>query len=265
MKITTVVTFLNKNEDEIHSLALANNYQGIVLISNQCDQVRTYSFSTPKADITVYEAKTRGVSKARNAMAVLCQTELINFADDDVVFVDDFESKVNAAFEKHPEADVIRFNAQSLNEKRPIPQINAEKKLRFRDLNPYGAWSCFIKTSFLKTHPSILFDEKCGPGTPIVHGEDTLYLFSLCHQKACLWEMPQVIMSIGQKDSTWAENDEEKHIIADGYLYRKMLNPLLVNPIGFLHFVKLRKKGIHKTLSWKTIRQLYRQGIKLAK
>lgn len=84
MKITTIVTFLNKGEQEIRSLALKNNYQGVVLVSNQCNQERIYSFVTPKADITVYESKTRGVSKARNAMAALVQTELVTFADDDI-------------------------------------------------------------------------------------------------------------------------------------------------------------------------------------
>jgi glycosyltransferase involved in cell wall biosynthesis len=264
MTITTIITFLNKTEAEIRELALKNNYQGTILISDQCDQERTYSFKTSKADIMVFEAKTRGVSKARNAMFDLCQSDLVTFADDDVRFSDNFENEVNSAFEQYPIADAIRYDIVSENKERPLPLAQKEGKIRWRDVSAFGAIAYLIKTDFLKK-TGIRFDENCGPGTSIIHGEDSIFAYFLFKKGAHIYAKDKVLVSVGQWTSTWYKVNEDQEIVADGYMYHKMLNPLLVKPLGFIHLLKLRKKGIHTTIGWKKTWSLFKQGIKLAK
>jgi glycosyltransferase involved in cell wall biosynthesis len=264
MSITTIVTFLAKNEAEIRAAAIKNNYQGQVLISDQCDQERTYSFQTPKATITVYESKSRGVSKARNAMADLASGDLITFADDDVRFPDDFAKEVLAAFAQYPQADAIRFDLVSENKERPLPLARKEGRLHFHDVSMFGAIAYFIKTDFLKKK-GLRFDENCGPGTPIIHGEDSLFIHTLFQQGAKVYAKDKILVSVGQWTSTWYQVNEEQEIVADGYLYRNMVGPFFVKPIGFIHLLKLRHKKIHTTIPWKKTWSLFKQGIHLAK
>jgi hypothetical protein len=264
MTITTIVTFLNKTETEIRDLALKNNYQGCILISNQCNQEKSYSFETPKAHIVVYESTSRGVSKARNAMFALCKTDLVTFADDDVRFTDDFENKVNEAFGQYPKADAIRFDLVSENKERPLPLARKEGKIGFRDVSMFGAIAYFIKTDFLKK-TGLLFDEKCGPGTPIIHGEDSIFVYFLFNKKANVYARNEILVSVGQWTSTWYKVSEEQEIIADGYMFQKMLGPIKTKPIGFVHLLKSKKKGLYPTTSWNRTWQLFKQGNKLGK
>ena len=80
--------------------------------------------------IQAYTFAERGVGLSRNTSLMRADADIVLFADEDIVYQDDYEAKVLAEFEKNPAADMILFNVD-VAEERKTYQIDAPSRVRF--------------------------------------------------------------------------------------------------------------------------------------
>lgn len=269
MNFVTLVTTFHKSEEEIKSLIVHNNLQGRVLVGDQCGQASQKELGQiGKAEVTLYFFDSKGLSNNRNALLQKTNADIVSFADDDIVFIDNYPGIVLEDFERHPDAQMIRYNITSSNPQRPIPQISKEKKVGFHQVSKYGVWGFFFKRSFLIGH-QLSFHPELGPGVQKSHGEDTVYLKEFMDQKPKAYQIPLVIGTTPMANSSWYGQDVQNDIVTEGYVYR-LNRKKMAMPFGiyryFVHrsffpgislnnFIKLFRQGIREADAYKTQRR----------
>ena len=113
------------------------NLNSDTIIINQCDKNSYDDVVICENNVKMYSFAERGVGLSRNSALMRATADIIEFADDDMIFVDGYQEKVVKEFEKHPEADAILFSVQSLNYKRPLLNID-----KFGRVGKIKAWLC---------------------------------------------------------------------------------------------------------------------------
>lgn len=260
MHFVILVTTFHKTEDEIKSLIVQNNLQGRVLVGDQCGQVAQKELGkVGKADVTLYLFDTKGLSNNRNALLEKTDADVVTFADDDIIFIDNYPEIVAKDLERHPDAQMIRYNIVSTNPQRPLHQVKKEKRVRFHQVSKYGVCGFFFKRSFLIEH-RLSFHPELGPGVQKSHGEDTVYLKEFMDQKPRAYQIPLVIGTTPSTISSWYGQDVENDIKTEGYvyrlnrkgmampfgIYRYFVHRSFFPGISFHHFIKLFRQGMHE-------------------
>lgn len=86
------------------------NIQTDAIVGNQADRNEVHSFGYRGSKITWLTFNERGVGLNRNNALMRADAELVVFADDDMVFDDNYKEKILKAYEEISDADVIVFN-----------------------------------------------------------------------------------------------------------------------------------------------------------
>ena len=94
------------------------------VVVNQCSDESIHETELNGNKVTFVHSKDRGVGKSRNLAVQLSDADIIEFADDDMIFVNEHETIVADEFSAHPEADLIVFSLESLNPERPLLKIS---------------------------------------------------------------------------------------------------------------------------------------------
>jgi glycosyltransferase involved in cell wall biosynthesis len=260
MNIQTLVTTMNLNDEDVFRLAKNNNLEGEVIIGDQCGfDGLTKGGNTSGGSITILKQATRGVSKNRNSLLDYSNSDIITFADDDLRFSDHYSSMVQEAFERFPKAEIIRFNIFTDSKDRPIKQISKNGLLHFLDVRSFGVWGFFIKRKFLVKH-HIRFDENVGPGLPINHGEDTLFLRDCFKRTKAIYQIDSVIGYLSMGESSWYGKDLHQELRSVGYLYARLF-PIMNLTYG-MRFLDNHRKTYASISRWEQWK-LFNEGRKI--
>ena len=139
------------------------------------------------------------------------------FADDDMVYVDDYEQIVLNTFERHPEADVIIFNLIEKQPRRYI--IPKDTKVNWYNFLRYGTARIAIRLKSIKEQ-AIYFNQCFGGGTEHSHGEDNIFLATCLKNKLKIIAVPEYIAELSEeRESSWNKGYDEKYLMDQGYLY----------------------------------------------
>jgi glycosyltransferase involved in cell wall biosynthesis len=221
MKVQTLVTTINKSDDEILALVKHNNLRGDVIVGCQCGSEGIVKVEVDEyTRVTIVHQSTIGLSINRNCIFKYSTADVISFADDDVVFSKDYLSVVSDSFAENPKADAIRFNCVSTYEKRPIKQIHAHKKLHFLDVKSLGILCIFFKRKSVSSI-NLFFDTDLGSGTIINHGEDGVFLHTYLKTKTMVQD-PKVLATVQEEQSTWWGRDIHRDVYSHGYIYQRL-------------------------------------------
>ncbi len=203
MKITILVTTMHQIDLSKYK---SMNLQTDAVIANQADRNDYCEEEINGHQVKMITTDTRGLSRNRNiALAHSSQkTDLLLFSDDDLVFSDGYEGKIVAEFEKHPEADAIKFNIHDLSATRKISMKRIERfeKATRRNMSSSGVCGLVIKRDVLKAH-NLHFHENFGTGTPNKSGEDTIFLMEMLDKGVSVYRSPVDIAGIDQTESSW--------------------------------------------------------------
>lgn len=197
------------------TLAEKMNIQGKAILANQADG---YGYLR-EGDIEMVTTPGRGTSKNRN-IALACadsDVEYIMFSDDDLVFKDGYEQLILGEFEKHPEAEAIKFNLYNISQKRKISMRQIEKFSRATRLNITSSGVCglVIRQRVLKTK-NLKFNETFGSGTKDYCGEDSIFLQDLIKKGVRFYLSPVEVAGIDQSESSWFDGYTEKYFCVSG-------------------------------------------------
>lgn len=217
MRIQVLTAAMHQTD---HSLVEKMNIKTDAIIANQCDVNSIEQFSVGKQNITYLNFAERGVGLNRNNALMRANADVCLFADDDMVYEDDYVQTIEKAYAEFPDADVIIFNLIEKEAKRYI----IEKPSRVGKLNflRYGAARVSFKLSSVRAN-GIYFNQCFGGGTEHSHGEDSIFLADCLKKGLRVYAYPAYIATLTEeRPSTWESDDMEKYIKDQGVLYRQI-------------------------------------------
>lgn len=259
-KLEVLVTTMHQTDA---SKYIQMNLQTDAVIANQCDMDEYYSEIRNGNRIQFVSTTSRGTSRNRNiALAHASQkAEYLMFSDDDLVFIDGYEEKVLAEFEKHPEAEVIKFNLHDLSQERKISmkRIKSFEKATKLNMASSGVCGLVLKVESVKKH-NLHFNENFGPGTENYNGEDTIFLMDILNKKLKFYRSPVDIAGIDQTESSWFSGHNERYYTTAGMVIGTVY-PLLSYIIVIRSAVRAFKRK-ETNMSFIQILKCYYTGIK---
>ena len=161
-----ITTMHDKDLSRYHRM----NLQSDAVFANQADEYRYLAEEINGHHVQQVTTATRGSSRNRNIALGYSDKEadFIMFSDDDLRFFDGYESLIFEEFEKHPDADAIRFNLADVSEEED-GRVKIKQIKHFYKANRWNSGSFAIyamvmrRESFVKAN--VRFNEDFGPGT----------------------------------------------------------------------------------------------------
>ncbi len=252
-KYQVLAAALNANDlNLIREMHLSSD----AVIINQCGEESAEEKLLDGFRIKLIHTTDRGVGKSRNLAVKSSDADIIEFADDDMIFVKDHSSIVLNEFSACPEADLIVFSLESLNPDRPLLKIHKFGRIGYRKAMKYGCARIAARRDRL-INSGVLFSEFFGGGAKYGSGEDTLFLMDCLRAGLRIYESPQKVADVKQDSSTWFNGYNEKYYRDKGALFAAVFP---VNCYLYSVLTALRRKD--KQFSRYSVLKLYLEGIR---
>ncbi|MGP4064074.1 glycosyltransferase [Oceanobacillus sp. M65] len=219
MKIEVLVSTMNQ---ENLSIVEKMNIQSDSIIINQTNKNDYCEDVFCGKNIKMYSFNERGVGLSRNNALMRSKADICLMADDDMVYVDEYEQKVIKAFQKQPNADMIMFNVP-IHKKNGSIKVKVKKNGRIRFINAlkYGTVNiAFKREAIMKKN--ILFSLLFGGGTRYSSGEDSIFITDALKNKLKIYSSTETIAEINEDGSTWFNGFNKKYLYDRGALYKKI-------------------------------------------
>ena len=197
-----------------------------------------------------------GVGLSRNTAMMRAHADIIQFADDDMIFSDTYRQDVINEFKSHPEADAILFSLESLNPERPLLKIEKFRRVRKMEALKYGCARLAIRREKV-IYNNLSFSLLFGGGALYGSGEYTLFLQDCIRSGIKIYKSPIKVADVRQDTSTWFSGYNEKYYKDKGALFAAAL-PKLCYCYALAQAMKIKSSN-HRKLQ---IFQLYIHGIK---
>jgi len=256
MNLEVLVSTMNQIDN---SLVNKMNIQSDAIFINQCDRNDYEEQKINNNEIKLYSFNERGVGLSRNNALMRGTADICLFADDDVVYEDDYKEKIIKAFEENPKADIIVFNVTSTNTERPEYIISKYRRVRFYNCMRYGTFRIAARVDRIKssnTYFSLLF----GGGAKYGSGEDTLFLTESLKKGLRIYASPTQIGTVTHSDSTWFKGYTEKFFKDKGALFYS-ISKFWSRALCF-QFAIRRRKIFENNSTWIQAYLLMNEGIK---
>ena len=242
---TLQVLLATMNQTDL-SIAGQMNLRCGAVIANQAGREETIC----RDGIKMITTATRGVGLNRNIALLAAEAEIVLFADDDVVYNDDMEDAVLAAFRENPKVDVLIFGMDMVKDGKITERRNEKKRrLRFWNAMRFGTYRIAARRSAL-LRENIFFHQQFGGGCPFSAGEDSLFLKACFDRGLRVYAHDYVLGSCCKDSSSWFVGYNEKYFYDKGVLVRRLF-PRLHGLMGLyfaLHFKRKTDLGPGKRL-----------------
>lgn len=232
--VCVVVSTVDNNEELLSKM----NINSDAIVINQTNIFQKREIMYKKHKIKWFDFDERGIGLSRNNGISRVDKEFCVLSDDDVIFEDNYQEKVNYWFSVLPKADVLIFNFKSKNH-----MIRTNDKIvnihKFNYYN-YGAPRIVFRTNTVRLK-GIFFNLSFGGGTTFSSGEDTLFLSQLLKFKLKIYAVPDSISDLtNDRPSTWFKGYNEKYFFDKGVLL-SLTNPHCSRIIAIILLLKNRK------------------------
>lgn len=127
------------NQNPVRLVEKMNLHSDAILI-NQCDHFGYEEIRRGDCLIRAYSLQEKGVGLSRNNALLRADGDICLFADEDIVYTDDYPEKVLGEFAAHPEADMLLFNVEVCQARRTY-HIDAYGRVRLYNCGRYPAYS----------------------------------------------------------------------------------------------------------------------------
>lgn len=246
LKIQVLISTMNQID---YSLLDRMNIQTDAIVINQSNFDKIERFCYNGHQIVWISINERGIGLSRNTALMRATADIVYFADDDLVFEDDFVEKVNNAFLKHNKADLIVFNIESMNSARPEYQDTSDHRLRWFNYLKYGACRIAVKRNKL-LRSGVTFSLLFGGGAIYQAGEDNLFIKKCMSSMNC-WASKTFVGSVKQEESSWFKGYNVKYYLDRGALFYNMYGKW-----AFIFILLIELKNIKRKSELNLIKRL---------
>jgi len=217
VRIQVLVAAMNQGD---HSLLEKMNIQTDVIVGNQCNRNSVENFEWNKHKVSYLNFAERGVGLNRNNALMRAEADICLFADDDMVYVDNYAQIIEQAYRELPDADVIIFNLHEKVRTRFI--ITKKTKINRFNFLRYGAARTSFRLDSVKQN-GIYFNQCFGGGTEHCHGEDNIFLSDCLKKGLKIYAYPAFIATLTEeRPSTWNNGYDEQYLKDQGALYQQI-------------------------------------------
>ena len=214
MKLEVLVSTMKQSE--CISLVEKMNIKTKCIIVNQLGFAEKISEKTK-----VINSEEKGLSKSRNECIRNSNADICLIADDDVIYVDDYEKIIVRAHKKFKDADIIAFEVPSTNLDRPSSVINKNKRLDFIGSMKLSSFQISFKLDSIKKN-NLEFDEKFGAGSQYKMGEENIFLFDCLKKGLKIYFVKEKIANVSHDESTWFDGYNSRYFRDLGAIYTRM-------------------------------------------
>ena len=215
MRIEVLISTMNQKDMKLINKM---NIKTDAIIINQSDFFNFEEIKLNGKVIKMFSFNERGIGKSRNNALMRSTGDICLLADDDMIYVDNYENIILEAFRENPKADIIVFNVPSKNVERPTVKITKNIKLNYMNLGGFGAVNiAFRRNSILKANAS--FSLLFGGGAEYSAGEDSLFLFDCLKKGLLIYSNTKKIADVYQDTSTWFEGLNKKYFFDKGVFF----------------------------------------------
>ena len=237
------------------------NINSNVIFANQCDCTAYEELEFNGHTAKMISTRTRGVGKNRNLALLYASADICLFADDDVVYFDNYESKICNFYEQHPDADVVIFNfLVSRNGGESCSIVNRTRRVNRKTLS-YGTYAISCRKSAIDWH-NISFHHQFGGGAYYSCGEDSIFLSDCFDSKLKIYTCSETIGMVNHQESTWFNGYTDRFFADKGALFYLLMGYLAIPSIVY-HCIK--HKNTYANISIRKTIVLMIQGAKKAK
>lgn len=260
MTIQTLVSCVKQNMDDI---AEVMNLSSDAIVINQCDENSYKEYEHNGHIIKCYSFKEKGVGLSRNNALLRASADIVLFSDEDIRYKDDYAKIIVSEFEKRPNADMLLFNMDVV-ENRATYHTDSEKKVTRFNCGRYPTYSFAIRRE--KLHKAnITFSLLFGGGAKYSNGEDSLFIRECIRKGLKITALPISIGKEEERESTWFKGYNTKFFFDRGVLY-KPLYGVFAKPLA-LRFLLVHKKTFfadkkQEVTNWKDAYKLMKAGMK---
>ncbi len=190
------------------------------VVINQCDTDGTETLTHRGCQVLWINTTERGLSKSRNMALKNATADVCLLADDDMIYRDGIGEKIEEAFRKYPQSDLIGFEVigiERLFKKYP----DAPGKIGFMKSMRMASVELAFRRETVQT-AGIWFDERLGAGTKYRMGEENAFLFH-CLKKGCKVQFePVEIADLHMGNSSWFQGWTVEYFVGKGAAFVAM-------------------------------------------
>lgn len=208
-------------------------------------------------DIRCFHMAERGVGLSRNHSLLRADADISLFADEDIVYEPGYERMVLAAFEEHPQADLLFFNVQAMPG-RETYRNESFGRVYWYNSGRYPTYSLAVRTR--RVHQkNITFSLLFGGGAKYSNGEDSLFIRDCLKAGLKAYKVPVTIGHERERESTWFTGYNDKFFYDRGVLYHYLYG-YLAGPMA-LRFLLSHKRVMCREIPWRKAYGIMRRGI----
>lgn len=223
-KVEVLLSTMNlRNKEEAIKLIASNKITSDVVIVNQVNNKENL-FNFIFENIRVYSFIEKGTSNSRNRLLELANGDICIFADNDTVFVDNYQELILNAYRSNKKADIMIFYASNLNKQREKNKKIGNKKINFFDLMKIRTNEISIKKEVIEKikNEEIKFNCNFGPNAFFEKGEETVFISDIFNKGFNIYSINIKISNSRNDTSTWFKGYNEKFLYDQGAIFKKI-------------------------------------------
>lgn len=217
------------------------------VIIDQCGINNFSSFEMNGIKVKYIQSDEVGLSRSRNkALMHAGDKGICLIADDDLIYVDNYEELVKDAFDKNPEYDIIAFQVEGIN--RFFKSYHGKsRKLNYITSLKVSSVEIAFRIDKIK-QKGIKFNELFGSGSIYRMGEENIFLYDCLRNGLKIKYIPVKLADLFIGDSTWFDGFNYKYFFDKGAVFTAMSRKwslLLIFQFAFRHYKRYRRE-----MSW---------------
>ena len=244
MTLQLLVAAMNRKPCE---LAEEMRIDSDAIIVSQGEQYAYEELCLNGRNIRYYSMAERGVGLSRNHSLLRASADISLFADEDIVYEPGYEQEVLAAFEAHPQADMLFFNVQAMPGRETYHNADFGR-VRLYNSGRYPTYSLAVRTWRIHQN-NITFSLLFGGGAKYSNGEDSLFIRDCLRAGLKAYRVPVTIGHERERESTWFKGYNTKFFYDRGVLYRYLYGGL-ARPMA-LRFLLSHRGVMCQEIPWK--------------
>ena len=218
------------------------NVKSQAILINQQDKFFHKEYKVNQCLVKELGFNEKGVGLSRNNALMRSAADICLMADDDMVYVDDYLTKIEQAYKKYPDADMILFNVRIHNQDGVSVKTAKEGRLHYLNSLKYGTVTFTFKREKILKH-NISFSLLFGGGAKFSNGEDSLFLWDCLNAGLKIYSCTDVIADVYNYESSWFSGYNEKFFTDRGALFEALSSRF---SLLLIYQFAIRKQNVFK-------------------